>query len=150
MANEVKPVLVTLMSQARTATEEDAPMRLRCAGQLRQTAGGYMLRYQEGQTDGASGEPISQDVILALQPDRVTMTRLGAYGTTLVFVKDRRFEGAYRTPFGDLGLALFPTQVNVQMGENSGSVHLEYQLDMQGSYAAVQVIDVTYTAEGAC
>lgn len=150
MSNDVRPVLVTLTSYARTATEEDQPMRLRCSGQLRTTATGCMLRYQEIQKDEESGQSISQDVILALQPDRVTMTRLGAYGTTMVFVKDRRFEGAYRTPFGELELALFATQVNVNMGPDSGSVHLEYQLDMQGSYAAVQVIDVTYTAEGAC
>lgn len=150
MANEVKPVLVTLTSYARTATEEDKPMRLRCNGQLRETNGGCMLRYQEVQTDDESGQSVSQDVILALQPDRVTMTRLGAYGTTMVFVKDRRFEGAYHTPYGDLDLALFPTQVNVQMRPDGGSVHLEYQLDMQGSYAAVQVIDVTYSVEGAC
>ena len=69
---------------------------------------------------------------------------------TNILVKDRRFEGAYHTPYGDLELALFATQVNVQAGPESGSVHLEYQLDMQGSYAAVQVIDVTYTTEGAC
>ena len=150
MAIDVKPVLVTLTSCARTATEEDAPMRMRCRGQLRQTPSGWMLRYEEVQKDEGSGESIAQDVILGIQSERVTMTRLGAYGTTMVFVKDRRFEGAYHTPYGDLELALFATQVNVQAGPESGSVHLEYQLDMQGSYAAVQVIDVTYTTEGAC
>ena len=51
---------------------------------------------------------------------------------------------------GDLELALFATQVNVVIQEDGGSVHLEYQLDMQGSYAAVQTIDVTWTVEGAC
>lgn len=149
MANEAKPVLVTISSCARTGTEEDPPMRLRCRGQLKESTNGYLLRYQEIQTDDGSGQTISQDVILGMQPERVTMTRLGAYGTTMVFVKDRRFEGAYHTPYGDLELALFATQVNCQLGPESGSVHLEYQLDMQGNYAAVQVIDVTYTTEGA-
>ena len=148
MANDTRPVLVTIVSS--NAGGDEAPIRLRCSGQVKMTSAGCMLRYQEIQKDEESGQSISQDVILALQPDRVTMTRLGAYGTTMVFVKDRRFEGAYRTPFGELELALFATQVNVNMGPDSGSVHLEYQLDMQGSYAAVQVIDVTYTAEGAC
>ena len=149
MANEIKPVLVTICSHARTGSEEDTPMRLRCRGQLRETSGGYLLRYQEVQTDEGSGQTIAQDVILGLQPERVTMTRLGDYGTTMVFVKDRRFEGAYHTPYGDLELALYATQVSCQLGPDNGSIHLEYQLDMQGSYASVQVIDVTYATEGA-
>ncbi|MBQ3486113.1 MAG: DUF1934 domain-containing protein [Clostridia bacterium] len=149
MEQKATPVLVTLTSSAHSeGGDQDTPIRLRCQGQLKQTASGFMLRYQEIQTDDETGKTVSQDVILGLQPDRVTMTRLGAFGTTMVFVKDRRFEGAYHTPYGDLGLALFATQVVCQAGPESGFVHLEYQLDMQGSYAAVQTIDVTYTAEG--
>ncbi len=150
MAHDIKHVIVTIGSFARTGEEEEAPLRLRCSGQLRLTSTGCMLRYEEVQTDEETKETISQDVILAIQPDRVTMTRLGDYGTTMVFVKDRRFEGAYHTPFGELELALFTTALNVQVGEDSGSIHLEYQLDMQGNYAAVQVIDVVWTAESVC
>lgn len=152
MANETMPVLLTLRSASRNGEEETPVMNLRCKGVLRPTSSGCMLRYQEVQKDEDTGNVLSQDVILALQPDRVTMTRLGDYGTTMLFIKDRRFEGAYHTPYGDLELALFATQVNVQMTPEGGSVHLEYQLDMQGSYAAVQVIDVEYVVvnEGAC
>ena len=151
MEKKVKPVFVTLVSSSHTeGGEREELIRLRCQGELKESpSGGYMLRYQEVQTDEDSGQTVSQDVILSLQPDRVTMNRLGAFGTTMVFVKDRRFEGAYHTPYGDLGLALFATQVSCRLGPDSGSVHLEYQLDMQGNYAAVQTIDVTYTAEGA-
>ena len=147
MANDVRPVLVTIVSCSRSGAEEDAPLRLRCNGQLRETTGGYMLRYQEVQSDQDSGQTVSQDVILSIQPGRVTMTRLGEYGTTMVFVKDRRFEGAYHTPFGDLGLALYAMQVQCKLAEDCGSIHLEYQLDMQGSYSAVQCIDVSFCAE---
>lgn len=150
MDKKVKPVLVTLISGShRDDGEPGETIRLRCQGELRQTTSGYMLRYQEVQTDEGTGETLSQDVILGLQPDRVTMTRLGPFGTTMVFVKDRRFEGAYHTPYGDLGLALYATQVSCRLGPDCGKVHLEYQLDMQGSYAAVQTIDVAYTSEGA-
>lgn len=150
MADKIKPVLVTLMSYTRAGDEEDAPMRIRCSGQMRLTTGGCMLRYTEVQTEEGTGATLSQDVILNIQPDRVTMTRLGDYGTTLVFVRDRRFEGSYHTPFGELAVALYTTQLSVQHGPEGGNVHLEYQLDMQGNYAAVQVIDVTYTAEASC
>ena len=150
METKMIPVLVTLQSYSRGEKgEKEQPVRLMCHGKLRPTGDGCMLRYQEVQQDD-TGETVTSDVILNIQPGdgpRVTMTRLGDYGTTMVFVKDRRFEGAYRTPFGDLGLALYAMQVQCRLAEDCGSVHLEYQLDMQGSYSAVQCIDVSFCAE---
>ena len=148
MEQKTTPVLVMLSSHARGEKGEiESPIRLMCRGKLRESANGCMLRYEEVQTDDETGMSVKQDVILNLQPGRVTMTRLGPFGTTMVFVKDRRFEGAYHTPYGDLELALFATRVDVKLAEDHGSVHLEYQLDMQGNYAAVQVIDVSWCAE---
>ena len=144
------PVLVTLSSYAKGEHgEKEQPIKLMCHGKLKLTADGCMLKYQEIQQDD-TGATNAQDVVLNIQPKdgpRVTMTRLGDYGTTMVFVKDRRFEGAYHTPFGDLGLALYAMQVQCKLGEDYGSIHLEYQLDMQGSYSAVQCIDVSFCAE---
>ena len=144
------PVLVTLSSYAKGEHgEKEQPIKLMCHGKLKLTAEGCMLKYQEIQQDD-NGATNAQDVILNIQPKdgpRVTMTRLGDYGTTMVFVKDRRFEGAYHTPYGDLALALYAMQVQCKVAEDHGSVHLEYQLDMQGSYSAVQCIDVSFCAE---
>lgn len=152
MENKMIPVIVHLSSYTRGACgEKEDPVRLMCHGRLRPASDGYLLRYQEVQQDEDTGETNMQDVILAMQmggAPRVTMTRLGDYGTTMVFVKDRRFEGAYRTPYGDLGLALYATQVQCKLAEDCGNVHLEYQLDMQGSYSAVHCIDISYCAEG--
>ena len=144
------PVLVTLSSYAKGEHgEKEQPIKLMCHGKLKLTADGCLLKYQEIQQDD-TGATNAQDVILNIQPKdgpRVTMTRLGDYGTTMVFVKDRRFEGAYHTPYGDLALALYAMQVQCKVAEDHGSVHLEYQLDMQGSYSAVQCIDVSFCAE---
>ncbi len=150
MEHKLIPVIVTLQSYSRGEHgEKEQPVKLMCHGKMKPTSDGCMLRYQEVQQDD-TGATVSTDVILNIQSKdgpRVTMTRMGDYGTTMVFVKDRRFEGAYHTPFGDLGLALYAMQVQCKLGEDYGSIHLEYQLDMQGSYSAVQCIDVSFCAE---
>ena len=151
MEAKLTPVIVTLSSYARGERgEKEQPIRLMCHGRLRSTSEGCMVRYQEVQQEEPNGPSMVQDVILNVQcgtVPRVTMTRMGDYGTTMVFVKDRRFEGAYHTPYGDLALALYAMQVQCRVAEDCGSVHLEYQLDMQGSYSAVQCIDVSWCAE---
>lgn len=150
MENKMIPVIVTLSSYKRSDRgEKEEPIRLMCHGRMKPTADGCLLRYEEIQQDD-NGETDVQDVILNIQhtpQPRVTMTRIGDFSTTMAFVKDRRFEGAYHTPFGDLLLALYATQVQCKVAEDHGSVHLEYQLDMQGSYSAVQCIDVSFCAE---
>ena len=151
MEAKLTPVIVSLSSYARGERgEKEQPIRLMCHGRLRPTSEGCMVRYQEVQQEEPNGPSMVQDVILNVQcgsVPRVTMTRMGDYGTTMVFVKDRRFEGAYHTPYGDLALALYAMQVQCRVAEDCGSVHLEYQLDMQGSYSAVQCIDVSWCAE---
>ncbi len=148
MEKKPTPVIVLLTSYTRDEHgEPEEPMRLMCHGRLRKVSDGYLLRYTEVQTDEETGQNVSQDVMLQLQKGRVSMTRLGDYGTTMVFVKDTRFEGAYHTPFGDLAMALYALQVQTHLEDEEGMVHLEYQLDMQGNYANVQCIDLRYRRE---
>ena len=99
------PVLINLVSTIRDEEgEQEAPMQLFCRGELKKTASGYLIRYQESMPTEDDSEMVTSDVILSLSEHRVTMSRPGEYGTTMVFVKDQRFEGAYHTPFGDGGV----------------------------------------------
>lgn len=144
------PVRVTLMSSSRGEDgNEDTPLRIVTTGQLKPISTGYMLRYIENTSDEDTGEIVSAPVTLTLQPDRVVMSRAGDFGTTMVFVKDTRFEGLYHTPYGEMGLALYTTHVYCRTSDEKGTVRLEYQIDMAGHYSATQIISVDYVAEGA-
>lgn len=147
MKDKGRHVLVRLAGAAKNDRgETEEPICLMTTGELKPTPSGYVLRYQESQTDEGDGSVLTQDIILMMQPGRVSMTRLGDFGTSMVFVKDRRFEGVYRTPYGDMDMALFATQVNVNLGEDHGSVYLEYQLDIQGGYASMHTMQLEYAA----
>ncbi len=145
MEHQLIPVNVRLTSYTRAehGRHEDE-IQLMCRGQLKPLSTGGMLRYQEVQTDPDTGKDITSDVMLQMQPGRVVMTRLGEYGTTMVFVKDARFEGAYHTPYGDLAMAMYTLNVQTQVGEESGRVHLEYQIDLQGDFDNVHCVDIAY------
>lgn len=140
-------VLVTLSGAARNDLgEADEPIKLLTTGEVTTIEGGYLLRYEESQTDESDGSVMTQEILLLIEPNQVTMTRLGDFGTSMVFVKDRRFEGVYRTPYGDMGMALFATRVDVDAAPDHGSIYLEYQLDFQGGYASMHTMQVDYVA----
>ena len=46
-----------------------------------------------------------------------------------------------------LAMALYATQVSASLYPDHGSVHLEYQLDVQGSFAAMHTLQLEYVAE---
>ena len=82
------PVLINLVSTIRDEEgEQEAPMQLFCRGELKKTASGYLIRYQESMPTEDDSEMVTSDVILSLSEHRVTMSRPGEYGTTMVFVK---------------------------------------------------------------
>ncbi|MBR4082282.1 MAG: DUF1934 domain-containing protein [Clostridia bacterium] len=140
------PVLLTLSALSQTSPDEPGdPIRLMTTGQLTPAGEGYILQYKETQPDDAGGET-AQDVVLQMEPGRVVMTRLGDFGTSMAFVKGKRFEGVYHTPYGDLDMAVYATKVRCALSPQRGQVQLEYQLDMQGSYAAMNVLKLEYVA----
>lgn len=142
------PVRLTLKSSSRDDDgAEDTPIRIMTTGKLKPISTGFMLRYVESAADEGTGEITSSTVTLTLQPDRVVMSRAGEFGSTMVFVKDTRFEGLYHTPYGDMGLALYTTHVYCKADREKGTVRLEYQIDMNGHYAATQTIALDYVAE---
>lgn len=149
MESDLIPVRLTLESSSRDDDGAvDTPIRIMTTGKLKPTSTGYMLRYVESATDEGTGEIMSSPVTLTLQPDRVVMNRAGEFGSTMVFVKDTRFQGLYHTPYGDMGLALYTTHVYCKAAKDKGTVRLEYQIDMNGRYAATQTIALDYVAEG--
>lgn len=143
--DQSRKVLVTLSGAARNELDEaEEPIRLLTTGELTPVQGGCLLRYEESQTDESDGSVMTQEILLLMEPHQVTMTRLGDFGTSMVFMKDRRFEGVYHTPYGDMGMALFATQVDVDIAEDHGSVYLEYQLDFQGGYVSMHTMQVDF------
>jgi len=61
------PVLINLVSTIRDEEgEQEAPMQLFCRGELKKTASGYLIRYQESMPTEDDSEMVTSDVILSL------------------------------------------------------------------------------------
>ena len=144
-----KPVLINLLAIAKYEHAPDYPIQFITRGMLHLgEKNAAVLEYTESQQDEETGEIITAQVTLAMEKNRVTMTRQGDYSNTMVFVPEQRFEGIYQTPFGDMDMAVFARGVRCDIGERKGSVHLKYQLDIQGAYASTNELHLEYTENG--
>ena len=148
MAKE-KTVLINLLTIARYEHAPDYPIQFMTKGILRMGDGDEaVLEYAESSQDEETGEISTAQVTLALEKDRVTMTRQGECSNTMVFVPDHRFEGVYQTPFGSMDMAVYARGVRCEIGEKKGSVHLKYQINLQGAYASTNELHLEYTENG--
>ena len=148
MAKET-PVLINLLAIARYEHAPDYPIQFMTKGILRMGNGDEaVLEYTESSQDEETGEISTAQVSLSLEKDRVTMTRQGECSNTMVFVPDHRFEGVYQTPFGSMDMAVYARGVRCEIGEKKGSVHLKYQINLQGAYASTNELHLEYTENG--
>lgn len=141
-------VLINLMAIASYDGMPDYPIQFMTKGTLHYSnPDSVVLTYRETQHDDESGETIESDIILNIGEKQVTMERRGDFSNTIVFVPGHRFEGTYQTPYGELGMAVFPRKVDCRIGEKKGAVHLKYQLDIQGNFSSTNELHLEYNAE---
>ena len=144
--NDTLNVLLSVVGESRSI-DEDQPdvIRLVTTGTLsRESEDSYTLSYTETDPD----ENRSQDITLSLNKKRIVMTRSGPYETTLVFEKDKRFDGIYQTPWGGISMGVFPVRVRFDIGETEGRADLEYQVDMQGSFSSMHRLTIRFAPNG--
>ena len=146
MSQQSKPVLINLLATARYDQAPDYPIQFMTRGNLSFSGDGEaVIEYTESLQDEDTGENLNAHVSLLMKNGRVTMTRHGDISNTMVFIPKQRFEGVYQTPYGAMDMAVFSRGVRCDIGDRKGSVHLKYQLDIQGAYASSNELHLEYT-----
>ena len=142
------PVFINLLAIARYDHMPDYPIQFMTVGRLDyRNPDEAVLRYVESQQDEETGGITRSDISLSVRDGRITMERQGDFSNTMVFARGQRFEGVYRTPYGDMDMAVFTREAACSFGQDNGSVHLKYQLHIQGHYVSSNELHLEYKAE---
>ena len=137
-------VLLSVMGWTHDDDEPADSVRLLTTGTLSGGKDQWRIDYTETQPDNESS-----DVILTMGKGVVTMQRTGPFGTSMVFQQGRRYEGTYRTPYGDLSMGVYSTHVKYKVEDGmNGEVNLTYQLDLQGQFAAMHELRIRFCPAG--
>ena len=141
------PVLVNLASLASYEGVADDPVQVITTGRLIPQKGALLLRYRENLEDEATGEMTESEIQLVLKKDQVTMHRMGRFPTPCCSSGTSGMKPPSAHPFGDLPMAVFSRDVWCEVGEQTGKVHLKYELSMQGAYASTNELHLEYWAQ---
>ena len=124
MTEEIKISIVS----SQTAGGEKEQMNMKTQGTLRKVEGASIIEYAD-----MEGESQAGITTILVREDMVSMQRQGAVETEFVFERGKTYSTLYKMPFGEMSVTLLPTHVNACMGEKSGSIDLEYVMDIAGS-----------------
>ncbi|MDD5018234.1 MAG: DUF1934 domain-containing protein [Eubacteriales bacterium] len=114
-------------------------------GRLYQNADGYLLEYDESELTGNHGTTTR----LILEDGSVTLSRSGAIDTHMVFSQNSVYESKLSTPFGTMKMSIFAFRVESTVCEQSGSVNLEYRLNIDDSIS-LNKLDLSFKSMKDC
>ncbi|MCK5129931.1 MAG: DUF1934 domain-containing protein [Clostridiales bacterium] len=110
-------------------------------GRYSEENGKKRLEYDESKVLGLEGSVTSIEV----DGDTVSLMRSGSTTTHMIMRKGEKCLNHYQTPFGAVEMGIFPLQVKCDMDQNHGELNLTYQLDVEGTYASLNQLKVSYT-----
>jgi len=150
MEQAYQPVWINLMAIASYDHMPEYPIQFMTAGKLwYKSPEEALLRYTESMQDEATGEITTNEVSLSVAGGRVLLNREGPVSNSMVFAENQRYEGTYHTPYGEMAMGVMARGVSCDMGPEKGSVHLRYELNLQGAYTSTNELHLAYRAEPA-
>ena len=132
------PVLISINAIARREDEQDEPMAMLTSGRMTVEDERVLIHYEETLDESLPAQPVE----ITVAGNTVSMVRGGAFETSMVFCKGQRFEGQYRTPYGDMELAVYCTRLRHDLTDGGGELRLSSQLDLNGQFVAMHEMEL--------
>lgn len=122
-----KKVMITVQTTQTDSYGQTEKMEFHSVGQQHIKNNSIYLIYKESRVSGLADTTTS----LRIEPQRVTLNRMGQTQMKLVFVEGTNHQTTYATPYGNMGAEVFTNKVRVDLTEHGGSINLEYELILE-------------------
>ena len=125
-------VIISIQGKQSFQAQEDDTIELVTEGCLEPDGDeGYTLTYQESQLTGLEGTLTT----FQIEPDRVTLLRVGEVNSQMVFEEGRRHLSMYDTPYGALSVGVNTRRMRCRMGEHGGNIEIDYAIEIDHAVA---------------
>ena len=123
-----KDVIISIKGQQSGAGANEEPIELVTAGKL-EPLGESAIRYltRRARSTGFVGTLTT----IQVEPSRVTLQRIGAVNSQMVFEEGRRHLSMYDTPYGALSVGIHTRKLRSTLDDNGGEVEVLYALEIE-------------------
>ena len=121
-----KDVIISIRgTQDYSGTDPDT-MELVTEGKLAVQDGALCLSYEESELTGMEGTT----TVFQVEPEKVTLLRLGSVQSEMVFEEGRRHMSLYSTPYGNMEIGVRARRRNSTLELTGGRLEIDYDIEI--------------------
>lgn len=121
-----KDVIISIRgTQDYSGTDPDT-MELMTEGKLAVQDGALRLSYEESELTGMEGTT----TVFQVEPEKVTLLRLGSVQSEMVFEEGRRHMSLYSTPYGNMEIGVRARRLNSTLELTGGRLEIDYDIEI--------------------
>ena len=124
-----QPVVLTIRGKQSYEDQEPDIIELTTEGTMEFRDGGWDISYEESELTGLAGVT----TIFRVEPDKVTLTRVGPLRSQMVFQKGVVHESLYQMEFGALLIRVCAQHLFFDIVPDGGMIDLIYSIDIENT-----------------
>lgn len=121
----VKNAVITVQSRVSV---EDELIEVVTPGKFYITKNGYKVEYDETKLSGMEGTKTT----MIIKEKYFKLNRVGTTETNMEFEKNTQSVSLYKTPFGAMSVIVDTKDIEINMDDNGGTIHIVYTLNVEG------------------
>ena len=133
-----KEVIISIKGMQKYENAEPDTIELVTGGRLERDGESFTLSYQESAVTGMDGTLTT----FQIEPERVTLLRVGEYTSQMVFQEGRRHMSMYNTPYGTMSIGVNTRHLTAQVGESGGDIEIDYAIEIDHTVAGRNVFQI--------
>ena len=133
-----KDVIISIKGVQRYENAEEDTLELVTEGRLERDGSHYTLSYQESQLTGLEGTLTT----FQIEPERVTLMRVGEYNSQMVFQEGRRHMSMYSTPYGAMAIGVNTRRLLAALTDQGGDIEIDYAIEIDHAIAGRNIFQI--------
>lgn len=133
-----KDVMITVDSKQEHPDKDADIMNFVTEGTYYKKENDYYITYDESKLTGMDGTTTT----LKIEPDSVTLIRLGNVSSLMVFQKGRKHTSEYNTDYGVIEVGVTARKLSVDMNDLGGQINVEYVIEVNNQLTSFTTLSV--------
>ena len=138
---EEKDVIISIRGIQKYEHADNDTIELVTQGRLHRDEGGFTLSYQESELTGLEGTLTT----IQVEPERITLMRMGEVNLQMVFQEGRRHFSMYNTPYGAMAVSVNTRHMYAELDEGGGDIEVDYNIEIDHAVAGRNIFQIKVT-----
>ena len=133
-----KDVVISIKGIQKYEGQDSDTIELVTEGRLTRDEGGYTLSYQESELTGLEGTLTT----IQVEGEQVTLMRVGAVNSQMVFQEGRRHLSMYNTPYGAMAIGVNTRHLLAELNDQGGDIEIDYAIEVDHAIAGRNICQI--------